>query len=467
MNLKPLVMKFGGTSVEDARAFERVSQIVQARKTSLPVVVVSAMSKVTDALIFAAQQAAEGAWEEALRSLETHFDRHWTVAQELLSAAERANFQTLIETSRSNAAILLGALAKRQQPFALLQDALLSTGETLSSNLLAAVLRERGLPARFVDARRCITTDDAFGRATPVMEKTEEKTRGNLLPLLEASELPVMGGFIASTNDGATTTLGRGGSDFTAAIIGACLDSEEIQIWTDVPGVMTADPRVVKDARTIPRLSYDEAAELAFFGAKVLHPKTILPAVERNIPVRICDSRAPEAEGTIVYHDAEMTPHTVKAIAHKAGVHIVSVTSPRMLGTYGALRAIFDVFERHQTIVDVVTTSEVSVSISLEDTSRLDAIVKELEGQGGEVKVEKGRAIICVVGEGLRNTSGIAGRLFSTIKEINVLLISQGASSINLTFVIEEAHAPLAVRLLHRAFFEQEEEELSSRAGSH
>jgi aspartate kinase len=466
MNLKPLVMKFGGTSVEDARAFERVGQIVQARKSSLPVVVVSAMSKVTDALLFAAQKAAAGVWEEALRSLETHFDRHLTVAQELLSANERAEFQSLIETTRSHVAILLGAIGKRQQPFALLQDALLATGETLSANLLAAVLREKGLPARFVDARRCIVTDDAYGRATPLMEKTEEKTRENVLPLLETAELPVMGGFIASTNDGATTTLGRGGSDFTAAIIGASLEAEEIQIWTDVPGVMTADPRVVKAARTIPRLSYEEAAELAFFGAKVLHPKTILPAVERNIPVRICDSRAPETAGTIVYHDAEMTPRTVKAIAHKTGVHIVSITSPRMLGAYGALRAIFDIFERHKTIVDVVTTSEVSVSISLEDTSALDAIVRDLKEQGGEVKVERGRAIICVVGEGLRNTSGIAGLLFGTIRDINVLLISQGASSINLTFVIEEAHAPDAVRLLHRAFFEQAEEELSSRAGS-
>ncbi|HEX8921819.1 MAG TPA: lysine-sensitive aspartokinase 3 [Pyrinomonadaceae bacterium] len=464
MNRQPLIMKFGGTSVEDARAFERVCQIVQARKDFLPVVVVSAMSKVTDALLSASQKAAAGDWEEGLRSLETHFQRHLTVAEELLSASERAQFQSLIETTRPNAAILLGAVAKQQQPFALLQDALLSMGELLSSNLLAATLRAKELPARFVDARRCIITDEAYGRATPLMEKTEEKTRENVLPLLEASELPVMGGFIASTNDGATTTLGRGGSDFTAAIIGACLEAQEIQIWTDVPGVMTADPRVVKAARTIPRLSFDEAAELAFFGAKVLHPKTILPAVERNIAVRICDSRAPEAAGTIVYHDAEMTPRTVKAIAHKTGVHILSVTQPRMLGAYGFLRAIFEVFERHQTIVDVVTTSEVSVSLSLDDTSALDAIVKDLEQNVGQVKVEKARAIICVVGEGLRNTSGIAGLLFNTIRDINVLLISQGASSINLTFVIEEAHAPEAVRLLHGAFFEQAEE-LSSRAG--
>lgn len=466
MNLKPLLMKFGGTSVEDAAAFERVSRIVYSRKDSLPLVVVSAMSKVTDALLSCAQKAAEGELSAALDSIEEHFQRHLTVAETLLNESERAHFESLIEQTRSNVATILRAIREQRQPFALLQDALLSTGETLSATLLAAVLREQGLPARFIDARRSIVTDDAWGRAAPLMDKTEQKLRENVLPLLEASELPVMGGFIASTTGGATTTLGRGGSDFTAAIVGACLDALEIQIWTDVPGVMTADPRIVRSARTIPRLSYAEASELAYFGAKVLHPKTILPAVERSIPVRICDSRNVEAQGTVVYFDAGRTPHTVKAIAHKMGASILSVTSARMLGAYGFLRAIFDVFERHKTIVDVVTTSEVSVSISLDDTDALDAIVGDLQ-EVGEVKVERGRAIICVVGEGLRNTSGIAGRLFSTIKDINVLLISQGASSINLTFVIEEKQAAEAVRLLHSAFFEHAAEETLSHAGAH
>ena len=466
MNLRPLVMKFGGTSVEDAAAFERVSRIVYSRRDSLPVVVVSAMSKVTDALIYCAQRAAEGESDAARAAAEEHFKRHSAVAQVLLSERERARFESLIENTRSNVATLLRAIREQRQPAPLLQDALVSTGETLSASLLAAVLRENSLPARFVDARRCIVTDDAWGRAAPLMERTEQKMRENVSPLLEAMELPVMGGFIASTTDGATTTLGRGGSDFTAAIVGACLDALEIQIWTDVPGVMTADPRIVRAARTIPRLSYAEASELAYFGAKVLHPKTILPAVERSIPVRICDSRNVEAQGTVVYFDAEMTPRTVKAIAHKTGVHILSVTSARMLGAYGFLRAIFEVFEHHKTIVDVVTTSEVSVSISLENTNSLDSIVRDLQ-EVGEVKVERGRAIICVVGEGLRNTSGIAGRLFSTIKDINVLLISQGASSINLTFVIEEEQAAEAVHRLHAAFFEQASEETLSHAGGH
>ena len=227
---------------------------------------------------------------------------------------------------------------------------------------------------------------------------------------------------------------------------------------------MTADPRIVPGARTIPRLSYAEAAELAYFGAKVLHPKTILPAVVRNIPVRILNSRDARAPGTVVYFDAEMTPRTVKAIACKPGVHIMHITSARMLGAYGFLRAIFEVFERHRTEVDIVATSEVSVSLSIEGTSALGAIIEDLKPVAA-VRVEPGRAIICVVGEGLRNTPGIAGRVFSTIKDINVLLISQGASNINLTFVVEERDMVEVVRRLHAALFEVQTAELLAHIG--
>jgi aspartate kinase len=284
------------------------------------------------------------------------------------------------------------------------------------------------------------------------MPETFARTREWLLPLIEDGVIPVVGGFIGATARGNVSTLGRGGSDYTAAIVGAALRSEEIQIWTDVSGVLTADPRVVPEAQTIERLSYSEAAELAYFGAKVLHPKTIQPAIEDRIPVRICNSRAPEERGTLVGPDADTSPRTVKAIAHKKGVTTVQITSARMLGAYGFLRALFEVFECHRTVVDVVTTSEVSVSLSLDDDSALPLIVTELE-QLGTVRVEKKCAIICVVGEGLRGTPGIAARVFSTISDINVTLISQGASSINFTFAIEETRVEEAVRRLHEAFF--------------
>jgi len=327
-----------------------------------------------------------------------------------------------------------------------------SFGEILSSTLLAELLNQRGIEALPVDARRCIITDEEHTSAAPLMTETFAQSKSELLPVIESGVVPVLGGFIGATTRGVTTTLGRGGSDYTAALLGAALGASEIQIWTDVTGVLTADPRVVPEAQTIERLSYGEAAELAYFGAKVLHPKTIQPAIESSIPVRICNSRAPQEAGTLVGPQGETSPRTVKAIAHKAGVTTVQITSLRMLGAYGFLRALFEVFDRHRTVVDVVTTSEVSVSLSLDDASALPAIVEEL-ARLGTVRVEKGRAIICVVGEGLRGTPGIAARVFSTISDINVTLISQGASSINFTFAIEEERVREAVTRLHEEFF--------------
>ena len=465
--LQTTVMKFGGTSVEDARAFERAAALVSRERDSRPVVVVSAMSRFTDALLSAFERAAGGAHEDAAHALEEHFARHTEVARALLPAEEITAVGSAVDEARRELAAALREASEHARPLPELQDLVVSYGEQLSSKLLAAVLRARGLGARQADARRCVITDDEHGRAAPLKEETDRHTRAELGPLIAEGVIPVLGGFIASSAaSGATTTLGRGGSDYTAGLVGAALHSREVQIWTDVSGVLTADPRVVPEARTIPRLSYAEAAELAYFGAKVLHPKTILPAVVRNVPVRICNSRAPKAPDTVVFFDAEMTPRTVKAIAHKTGVHVLHLTSARMLGAYGFLRAIFEVFERHRTEVDLVTTSEVSVSLSLEDTSSLEAIAEDLK-QIAAVRVESGRATVCIVGEGLRTTPGIAGRVFSTIKDINVLLISQGASNINLTFVVEERHVAEAVRRLHAAFFECATSELLADIGGH
>ena len=463
---QPTVMKFGGTSVEDARAFSRVADLVERGAASRPVVVVSAMSRFTDALLEAFAAASAGEGRAGVARLEEHFARHLEVLRELAPAGDGAGeFEELILNTRRQLGEAFEEAARGGRAAALLQDLVASCGEQLSSALLAVVLRARGVAARQADARRCVITDDEHGRAAPLKEETERHTRAELGPLLAEGAVPVLGGFIAtSAATGETTTLGRGGSDYTAALVGAALRAREIQIWTDVPGVLTADPRVVPHARTIPRLSYAEAAELAYFGAKVLHPKTILPAVVRNIPVRICNSRSPEGPSTVVFFDAEMTPRTVKAIAHKTGVHILHITSARMLGAYGFLRAIFEVFERHRTEVDIVTTSEVSVSLSLEDAGALERIVEDLKPIAA-VRVESGRAIVCIVGEGLRNTPGIAGRVFSTIRDINVLLISQGASSINLTFVVEEASVRRAVGLLHEAFFECATSELLAQIG--
>ncbi|HEX5889177.1 MAG TPA: lysine-sensitive aspartokinase 3 [Pyrinomonadaceae bacterium] len=445
-----IVMKFGGTSVADAAALDNVARIVAAHRLDGPVVVVSAMSGVTDALLASTRSASEGSPEEAMASLAETFRRHEQAAEELLPSP--AGFLEYLNNASTQISELLTRAAAQPVNGRVVQDAIVSFGEMLSSRLLAEALAQRGVNAQQVDPRCCIITDDEYTCAAPLRSETWARSQQSLLPFLKDESVPVVGGFVGCTTTGITTTLGRGGSDYTAALLGAALRATEIQIWTDVTGVLTADPRVVPDAQTVERLSYSEAAELAYFGAKVLHPKTIQPAIEDSIPVRICNSRAPQARGTLVGPETETTPRTIKAIAHKTGVTTVQVTSARMLGAYGFLRAIFEVFERHRTVVDVVTTSEVSVSLSLDDDSTLPAVVGELE-QLGTVRVEKGRAIICVVGEGLRGTPGIAGRVFSTISDINVTLISQGASSINFTFAIEETRVAEAVRRLHDAFF--------------
>lgn len=453
VNAQSIVMKFGGSSVENAGAFRRVASIVAERLEERPLVVVSAMAGMTDALLAAVALAANHQSVEAEAVLQPHFARHAAVCEELLEPAEAEQFKVALEHHKREVSTLLSSLSSDRSQRAALRDAVLAVGELLSSALLSAVMRSSGIPAITIDARRCLVTDEEFGNAVPLPTETAMKTQAEVLPVLHELRVAVLGGFIGASATGVTTTLGRGGSDYTASILGAAISAREIQIWTDVPGVLTADPRVVPRAVTIPRLSYDEAAELAYFGAKVLHPKTIQPAVEGAIPVRICNSRAPSGESTLVCAEIETAAQTVKAIAHKTGITTVQVSSARMLGAYGFLRAIFEVFDRHRKVVDVVTTSEVSVSLSLDDASDLEAIVAELESLGS-VSVETERAMICVVGAGLRGTPGIAARVFSTISDINVMLISQGSSSINLTFVIEERQLNEAVGRLHETFFE-------------
>lgn len=452
---RPTILKFGGTSVGDADAFRRVTRIVRTQQNARPVVVVSAISGITDALLRCVDLALGGEAQAALSLLEELLGRHVSLARHLLRANRAGEFESKVGDARSEIQELLRKIATGPVSLAALNDKLISFGEQLSSTLLAGVLAASEVPAIHVDARHVVLTDDEHGHANPLMPETERRAREELLPLIAQGKVPVLGGFIAATAKGETTTLGRGGSDYSAAIIGAVLSAGAIQIWTDVNGVLTADPRVVPAAQTIPLLSYQEAAELAYFGAKVLHPKTLQPAIDRSIPVRVCNSHEPDAAGTLIVAESEAAPLTVKAIAHKSGITTIQVTSARMLGAYGFLRALFEVFDRHRTAVDVVTTSEVSVSLSLDDSRSLKEIVDELR-QLGSVQVEESRTIISVVGEGLRNTPGVAARIFSTISDINISMISLGASSINLTFMVDEVHTREALTRLHRACFETE-----------
>lgn len=449
---KPIVMKFGGTSVEDARAFRRVTEIVSARRELRPVVVVSAMAKMTDALLDAFETARKNDFQTAFELLKPHLARHLEVAENLLDGARRNIFVEELAQSGEELKELLERTARRSLPAQLLKDVVVSYGEQLSSFLLALVCQANGVRAVHKDARRLIVTDDEHGAASPIFDETNNLVRLELQPLVKNGEIPVLGGFIAAARNGETTVLGRGGSDFSAAIVGAALNASEIQIWTDVTGVLTCDPRIVPEAKTLPVLSYEEAAELSYFGAKVLHPKTILPAIDQKIPVRVCNSREPDAAGTMVVAEPAASANLIKSIAYKKGITILRITSARMLGAYGFMSMLFQTFERHRTVIDVVATSEVSVSLTVDNAGSLNQLVTELN-RFGAVEIETGNAVVCVVGEGLRSTPGVAAKIFATIADINVSLVSHGASSINFTFVVKENQVAEAVRKIHNAFF--------------
>jgi aspartate kinase len=330
-------------------------------------------------------------------------------------------------------------------------DAIASLGEQLSSVLVVAAFRKHGLPAEHLDAREVMITDANFTRAEPQTEAIGEAAQRLVMPLVRAGKIPVMGGFIgASLGSGITTTLGRGGSDYSASLVGAALQAEAIEIWTDVDGMLTADPRVVEGARLIERIGFEEASELASFGAKVLHPNTIAPAVMRGIPVWVLNSRRPEGTGTLITFDAPR--RSVTAIAGKSGVTLVKVRSPRMLLTEGFMRTLFEVFARHATSVDVVATSEVSVSVTIDDTTSLEALVVDLRALG-DVTMERNRGIVSIVGNGLADGGTAMSQALAAIGDLRVHMLSLSSSRINLTVVVDGEQVAPAMRRLHDAFF--------------
>ncbi len=447
-----IVMKFGGTSVEDAAAINRLVSIVRTQLHRQPVVVVSAMGKTTNGLLECAQMAATRGGEGARGRLEAIAGRHFSAADQLSLLEEKAELHDALKRRFDSLSILLEEIGEVGQVTPRLSDAISSHGELCSSLIVAAALRQAGLKSVWVDVRPLMRTNDDFARAAVKFEVTNPKVKDVFAAALAEGCVPVTQGFIGSTDDGATTTIGRGGSDYSAAIIGAALEAGEIQIWTDVDGIMTTDPRIVPEASKVKIISFAEASELAYFGAKVLHPSTLLPAMSNNIPVRVCNSRRPEVEGTAIVRDAAPSRSLVKAIAFKRGIVIVNVTSDRMLMAHGFLARLFEVFNKHETSVDMVATSEVSVSMTLDDTRNLQLVIDDLQ-EFGEVSVESDQALICLVGERLKYTPGVASRIFSSLELINVSMISHGASAINVSFVVAGKDVEQAVRSLHREFF--------------
>jgi aspartate kinase len=444
-------MKFGGSSLESSLAIQRVAGIVRTRLERHPFVVVSAMGKTTNALLNIARDAANGKRAQADESLRVLEEFHAREASPLVGSSGQEKLQNILEShfrALREAVIDLASLEFLSPQTA---DAIASYGERLSSLIVALAFQNEGLPARHLDARTVIVTDRNFTQATPLLPETyarlSETVRGT-----DPAQITVMGGFIGATADKTPSTLGRGGSDFSASLVGAGINAKEIEIWTDVDGLLTCDPNLVPEARPVRLISFDEAAELAYFGAKVLHPATIGPAKDKNIPVRILNSRRPEAPGTrIVAHSVPST-NVLKSLACKRGVTVVNIRSNRMLMAHGFLRSIFEVFDQQETPVDMIATSEVSVSLTIDNDARLPAICSAL-APITEVSIEKNQALLCAVGENIRDTPGVAARIFAALQDVNIRMISQGASRLNLGLVVNEVDLLRAARALHREFF--------------
>jgi len=453
-----IVMKFGGSSVESAAAIERVAGIVKARQERSPVVVVSAMGKTTNKLLGIADTAIRGERQEYIRQIHDLRDFHSREARQVVPLPERAgldrfldeHFQELTELVKGLA--VLGELTPRSI------DAISSYGERLSSYIVTMAFRYFGMQAEHLDARDFIITDKRHTQAAPNFPETYKRLVALTQPPTPNPQPPtpvfVMGGFIGSTPEGVTTTLGRGGSDFTASIVGAGIGAEEIQIWTDVDGMLTADPTILVGGHRVKTISFAEAAELAYFGAKVLHPATVVPAIERNIPVLILNSRRPDVPGTRITAERVPCENVVKSIACKRKITLVNIQSTRMLMAHGFLRRIFEVFDRFETPVDMVSTSEVSVSLTIDNRKNVDAILADLR-QFAETDVEEGNVIVCLVGDNIRFTPGVARRVFNALDGINIRMISQGASLLNISFVVAEADLAATVKALHEEFFSE------------
>jgi aspartate kinase len=457
-----VVMKFGGTSVRDVEAARRVIGVV-GRETRPRLVVVSALSGVTDALLEVAELAGSGRGEEARSSIRALRRRHEDMAVLVRKPEGRAGLLSELDRLFDQLTTIVHALAVVGEVSLRSRDVIVASGELASSRILAAALDDAGVAARFVDARTVLVTDANHGGARPDVDETDARLQAQVRPLLDAGLVGVVGGFIGATTSGVTTTLGRGGSDYSAALFGSGLGVEEIQIWTDVDGMLTADPRVVPAPRVVPHLSFDEASELAYFGAKVLHPSTILPAVRRDIAVRILNSHRPEAPGTRITRAPDQVAGGPVAIACKRGLFRIDIVSSRMLMAFGFLRRVFEVFERFATPVDVVTTSEVSVSVTIDDRRALEAIVSEL-GTFADVTCEEGVAIVCAVGESLRNEPALAARFLAALEGLPLLMVSQGGCRKNITVVVRESDVATAMERLHRRFFEAGEAAVAPRA---
>jgi aspartate kinase len=448
-----IIMKFGGTSVEDAKAIANVADIVKKNLINRPIVVSSACAGITNQLLKTASLAQQGKKDEALENVAAIESRHKKIVKELFEGETAKQLNKHLATCAEELAALVNGVSVLGELTPRSVDAFAAYGERLSTIILHHYLEAINVRSIWIDARKVVITDDQFMKAVVQFDLTEFKLRNFVLPKVAAGHVVVTQGFIGATEQGITTTIGRGGSDYSAAIIGALIGADEIQIWTDVDGILTADPSVVKDAKKIKVMSFNEASELAYFGARVLHPDTIMPAVKKNIPVRVLNSKRPSSTGTLIVTKPKTEKRCiVKSIAYKEGVTLIGIVSSRMFLAHGFLEQVFTVFDNHQTTVHTVATSEVSISVTVDNSKNLNAIVRELRSFATVTVAEK-KAIICVVGDNLRNSTGVAARVLGAISDVNINMISQGASEINFSFVVDEDNVDEVVLRLHRELF--------------
>ena len=444
------VLKFGGTSVKNAETMQCVASILSDYPAPT-VVVLSATAGTTDSLISLVTLSAEGQLDEALKVEDMLNTKHFAILKELGLEEDTQLIQS-INAIFSKLNVFINGVYYLRESTNRVKDAVVSCGELLSTHIFSAYLKRLYPETLWYDIRNVLKTDDRFGTASPDIVSTQRNCKEKMEPLLSRNRFIITQGFIGSTADGLTTTLGRGGSDYTAALLGNVLEAEAIEIWTEVNGVMTADPHFIPKAFSQRDLSFKEAAELSYFGTKVLHPSMILPAMEKNIPVLVKNAMNPEDPGTMITHDSQR-PGQVKAIAFRKNITTVTIESSRMLLAYGFLERIFEVFARYQVSVDLVSTSEISVSLTLDTTHHLDPILSELKNFSF-IKVSEKMAIVSLVGEDIKSSPKFLKKAFQALDGLPIEMISFGASNVNLSVVIPENHLKAAVTALHKALFE-------------
>lgn len=453
-----IVMKFGGTSVADCAAISRTIEIIRKRLPERPVVVVSALSKVTDLLYRISDEAKKRNFEEASALLEQLRSRHLTLAEELISQSESIDKESILEDAQRRvneicdklshfieAVCALGELSDRSKAV------IIGNGEYLSSNIICCAMNARGISTRLMDSRKMIITNADFLKGEPKQDLISIKVNAEVTSHYTDCKAVITQGFVSATEDGEPTVLGRGGSDYTASLIGMAVGAQRIEIWTDVDGVKTADPRKVEGTQSLERISFEEAAEMAHFGAKVLHPMTIEPAVKKNIPIYVLNSINPDGKGTVILQNS-FIDDGVKSVSSKENILVINIFSTKMINVAGFLMSVFEIFSRNNVSVDLISTSEANISVTVDASQNVDNVIRELSSFA-DVYVDRDKAQVSVIGKNLDNVTGILEKTFAPLSDYRIYMISQGASYVNISFVVDRTALDKVVSLLHRSLF--------------